>query len=465
MAGMFDALRGDVAPLFDDKERRRQLGLLTEDEQRELASGRSGVLNDYMALLPDAIPVQPGLEDEYRRFGFNVNSEMDDQGKLLSSTATDPDRLLLQADLDRRAAERARLEQEYQQRAGSTMFKIGDTLGDIGRVAISPLIYAAGDDFADYDPSARLAKSYRERIAELDATSMEDAKKYRNARQGRIEKLADAIQDPTGMMNEYEYAKRNGYSGTFEQFINVRRSNIPADIQSMSYYLSMKDGPDKDLFREMLARSNFGTMGDVTFRADATGRTTFLNPDGSYGNNQSKIQKQLSTQQADKAAGIRFSENYADADSEFDLSAPQAILNVRNQIRALNDIEQKILDGTLDTTGFIEGTFTPYLDDEAAALQVSTIESALLSLQRVNLAPVTEKELELISNLWPTVRKDPQANLGTIRAAREILERAQAEMDQKYAYFRQNKSLKGYSSVVDIPPPPAGFQPLPGAVR
>lgn len=453
MAGMFDALRGNVAPLFDDKERRRQLGLLTQDEQIELASGRSGILNEYMTQLPEAIPVQPGLEDEYRRFGFNVNSQMDEEGNILSSTATDPNRMLLQADLDRRAAERARLEQEYQQRAGSTAFKVGDALGDIGRVALSPFIFAAGDDFADYDPSARLAKSYRERIAELDAASMEDAKKYRDARQGRIEKLADAVQDPTGMMNEYEYAKRNGYTGTFEQFINVRRSNIPADIQSFDYYKNLPEGPEKNLFREMLARSNIGKFNDVPYMLKATGEGVFLKPDGTFSNDQGSIQTVISRQKADATAGITSAENFQNANDEFDLTAATAINNLNNQIQLLNEFEEKIQNGTLDSTGFLQGIFTPYFDEEAARLQVSTIEAALRSLQRVNLAPVTERELDLISSLWPGVRKSGEANLGTIQEARGILLKAQKELNAKYRYFRTNGTLKGLSSIVDRPVP------------
>lgn len=168
MAGIYDVLRGnfdlgDQQALLD--ERLQDLGGVDVAQQLQQ---------------PGIDPTAVGAESAYtmRRAGMVPNQ----QGQLV-----DPYRNIA---LSREARLQMALQQDKARReeiADSTLFKVGDTLADTGRMFLSPLFWLKGEDTTKYDPSERLKTGYRNQFDALQALRETNVEKFLTSRNQRLD--------------------------------------------------------------------------------------------------------------------------------------------------------------------------------------------------------------------------------------------------------------------------------------
>lgn len=168
MAGIYDVLRGnfdlgDQQALLD--ERLQDLGGVDVAQQLQQ---------------PGIDPAAVGAESAYtmRRAGMVPNQ----QGQLV-----DPYRNIA---LSREARIQIALQQDKARReeiADSTLFKVGDTLADTGRMFLSPLFWLKGEDTTKYDPSERLKTGYRNQFDALQALRETNVEKFLTSRNQRLD--------------------------------------------------------------------------------------------------------------------------------------------------------------------------------------------------------------------------------------------------------------------------------------
>lgn len=168
MAGIYDVLRGqfdlgDQQALLD--ERLQDIGGVDVGQQLQQ---------------PGVDPASVGAESAYtmRRAGMMPNQE----GQLV-----DPYRNIA---LSREARLQIALEQDKARReeiADSTLFKVGDTLADTGRMFLSPLFWLKGEDTTKYDPSERLKTGYRNQFDALQGLREANVEKFLTSRNSRLD--------------------------------------------------------------------------------------------------------------------------------------------------------------------------------------------------------------------------------------------------------------------------------------
>lgn len=101
----------------------------------------------------------PGDEQALLRAGFQSNGTPGEYVSPVRNLTTE----MQQYELAKRNARQA----VYDEQGNSTMFKIGDTLADTGRLFMSPLFWLSGEDSSKYDPSEIRKSGYR---AQLEAS-------------------------------------------------------------------------------------------------------------------------------------------------------------------------------------------------------------------------------------------------------------------------------------------------------
>lgn len=168
MAGPFDVLRGT----FDLGD---QQALLNERLQDIGGTDVAQTLQQ-----PGIDPAAVGAESAYtmRRAGMVPNAE----GQLV-----DPYRNIA---LSREARMQIAMEQDKARReeiADSTLFKVGDTLADTGRIFLSPLFWLKGEDTTKYDPSERLKTGYRNQFDALQSLRETNVEKFLTSRNQRLD--------------------------------------------------------------------------------------------------------------------------------------------------------------------------------------------------------------------------------------------------------------------------------------
>jgi hypothetical protein len=168
MAGIYDVLRGN----FDLGDQQALL------DERLQDLGGADVAQQLQQ--PGIDPAAVGAESAYtmRRAGMVPNQ----QGQLV-----DPYRNIA---LSREARLQMALQQDKARReeiADSTLFKVGDTLADTGRMFLSPLFWLKGEDTTKYDPSERLKTGYRNQFDALQALRETNVEKFLTSRNQRLD--------------------------------------------------------------------------------------------------------------------------------------------------------------------------------------------------------------------------------------------------------------------------------------
>lgn len=121
------------------------------------------------------------------------------------------------------------------------------------------------------------------------------------------------------------------------------------------------------------------------------------------------------------------------------LTAVQSGLNTTENLLSRMD------NGEFSGTGPLVGQARDYMGDVGTAvLQAETVNQALLNLQITNLAPVTEKEIELIQKLYANINRTPEQNKAILR---EIIK---ARKTQRRALRKIREELRAGTSPAEI---------------
>ena len=116
-----------------------------------------------------------------------------------------PIRDIAQGMQQRELLKREAREIEYNKTKNSTLFKIGDTLADTGRLFMSPLFWLSGEDTSKYDPSERLKTGYRKQFDESLA--------HTQGLYGRVQQAQQTRQD---YRNQLEVSDMSRLKQSFE---------------------------------------------------------------------------------------------------------------------------------------------------------------------------------------------------------------------------------------------------------
>lgn len=192
MARYFDTLR-------DPTEAEANLESLNRaDSPRLLEINQASDIRN----LPVRKASNPAEEQALLRAGFRNNGK---PGEFVSPVR-DLTQELQQYELAKRDARQA----VHDEQGNSTMFKIGDTLADTGRLFMSPLFWLSGEDSSKYDPSAVRKSGYRAQLeASVGYTSELYKKSIAHAQQ------RDAIREANNINDQAMLARRRDLNSPY----------------------------------------------------------------------------------------------------------------------------------------------------------------------------------------------------------------------------------------------------------
>jgi len=235
MARYFDTLR-------DPTEAEANLESLNRaDSPRLLEINQASDIRN----LPVRKASNPAEEQALLRAGFRNNGK---PGEFVSPVR-DLTQELQQYELAKRDARQA----VHDEQGNSTMFKIGDTLADTGRLFMSPLFWLSGEDSSKYDPSAVRKSGYRAQLeASVGYTSELYKKSIAHAEQRDAIREANNINDQTMLAKRrdqnspvspqgklvFDYARLNGRMADFN-------SQDPTKIQQLTREARVNAGEGK----------------------------------------------------------------------------------------------------------------------------------------------------------------------------------------------------------------------------
>lgn len=181
MANPFDSFR--VGPLYDEETRRHQLGLL--DKAMELSTAdliMPPTAPMPGAAAPAATPGVPAPAPAVNPYQQALQDAMEARNQRVTNQFS-VDRALTQATDARLVALQQQAEQQANETLNNPFFRVGDTLGDVAGMFLSPIYFLKGE--ARPDLSGRVRSGARERLDELDR--LREANIYR-LNQSRVER-------------------------------------------------------------------------------------------------------------------------------------------------------------------------------------------------------------------------------------------------------------------------------------
>lgn len=128
--------------------------------------------------LPTISSQDPQEISRLKRAGFVPGAE---EGTF-QTPSRDPATRMAQKEYQRQLAR----QNLYDEQKNSTLFKIGDTLADTGRLFMSPLFWLSGEDTTKYDPSATLKSGYRQQLQNSEAYTAALYNKVQSSRSARL---------------------------------------------------------------------------------------------------------------------------------------------------------------------------------------------------------------------------------------------------------------------------------------
>lgn len=136
-------------------------------------------------------------------------------------------------------------------------------------------------------------------------------------------------------------------------------------------------------------------------------------------------------------------EAQASQDAEF-RTAAASLPELESQLQDTIALREAIRNKEFQDTGYFEGRVMRFTDEKTAELAAKQVLQTLRNLQITNLAPVTEAEIRLIEDLYASVLKDPEANIGALNAAIEMMESKINTINQMGRYFVRDNTLRDY---------------------
>lgn len=218
--------------------------------------------------------------------------------------------------------------------------------------------------------------------------------------------------EPTASIQEFEYAKKNGYGGTFEDFKKVGgTSSVPATIQEWQMYNSLP-AADQERFLAMKRANNWLNMGGTQMLPSQ------VNPAGSP---RAEVAKTIPPEQTPQArADVKLAEGGAEA------TVKQQDLARKNKT-AFDTFEVglKNLETAMSNT-----TTNPV----AGSLPALTASAQIAEGSGAQLAPVlknmfreagegtfTDKDQELLLDMVPKRTDHPEARKAKTQMIRQIV--------------------------------------------
>lgn len=210
MAGYFDMLR--------DPDENDQGQLDTANYNADVTKN----FNSQIADIPPQVAQSPEENALYKQAGYIPGAE--------PNTWITPMRGSLQKMQQREKQVQLARDAAYEEKHGSTLFKIGDSLADAGRFFMSPLFWLSGEDTTKYDPSAVLETGYRKQfdssIAYREALYQKQLKSrdardlYRNNLntsniQNQVQQFNATVPKSTQGQLVFDYARLNGRMDEF----------------------------------------------------------------------------------------------------------------------------------------------------------------------------------------------------------------------------------------------------------
>lgn len=119
-----------------------------------------GFIENSLDNLPVYTPSESMPAEYLSKAGFVPNPDPNNQGTYVA-----PSRALTEHYARKEGIRQQNLQRQMESTRDSTMFKVGDTLADTGRLFLSPLFWLSGEDTTKYDPSARIEAGYKQQMA------------------------------------------------------------------------------------------------------------------------------------------------------------------------------------------------------------------------------------------------------------------------------------------------------------
>ncbi len=294
--------------------------------------------------------------------------------------------------------------------------------------------------------SSDFANAYAERAEEYNRTGPERlrAQKRQQVKDALSQLQTQAAQRTSRMGGESDklyqrYAQAQGAAGkqplpqeAWEAQLGMKPGGQPASVQAARFYQQLPgegeppkffpDGTQMPTKREF-QESNVAAAGlsRPGLAATITGQESERKYETTYAGAQGTI---------DQAFDAFMGDQY------YDMAAQLDELDL-----VLKDYESGKYD---KTSGLIVGRISPFTTEQGARQQYRMIMNTLIALQITNLAPVTENEIALLTQLSESPARLTAANIGILKEAMAKLKRGMKKAEDRDAYFQEKGTLKGY---------------------
>lgn len=271
----------------------------------------------------------------------------------------------------------------------------------------------------------------------------------RQRAENRTQRTADQKADP---FFEYEEARRRGLIPEEMSLAEFERMGLkglaaPSSQREWEYYSSLSEDDKKAYLEMKRSGSTFGgPAGSTRYRGAGGGVEELTTPE-------EMIAGEEELTEAEVRAKAR-----AETDAAFvDLMDTGGYDELEQSLQDTENLLAEIEGGGMQATGPLEGMWSQFMGDpDTARLRAQSVLQTLKNLQITNLAPVTEKELQLVQDIYANIDRDPAQNIALLRQAADMLRRKMEIIERKGKYFTQKGTLSGYGTTRFAPKEPAG---------
>jgi len=262
----------------------------------------------------------------------------------------------------------------------------------------------------------------------------------RRRQDARTQAQEDRAADPG-----YEYNKlvEQGLIDPKEiSFVDFQRLGLagvaaPSSQREWEYFSSLSEDDQKAYLDMKRSGATFGGPAGSTSYRGAGGNVEQLTTPDEMIEGERKLTR---AQEMEKAQ--------AETDAAFvDLLDTGGYDELESSLQDTRALLAEIKGGGMQATGPLEGAWSQFMGDpDTARLRAKSVLQTLQNLQITNLAPVTEKELALVQDIYANIDRDPEQNIALLEQAADMLERKLKILEKKGIYFNQNQTLRGYGT-------------------
>ncbi len=252
------------------------------------------------------------------------------------------------------------------------------------------------------------------------------------------------MQDPTFQAQLRQKAAAYGDPAALEQ--GGLLTPLPTSQKMPMSYIEHQLGQDNPAYAQFLQQRQAAGGGAAPYfqpvftangvqAFDARTGQTFASPGGEGGIPLPQDPAQQAAIMRQKAIG----ENDAKFEGAVQVQAPQLM----GSVNRLTNLTQMIDKGDV-STGVLVGSVYKLADPQTALLEAESIQSSVEALNGSGLAPVSNKELEVIREMFASANKTGTINKVLLERSLNIAKRQLATLQSKDAYFREKGTLEGW---------------------